>query len=96
MLRPRLMLLDEPSLGLAPLITREVFEILREIGGGGHAMLIVEQNANLALEFADAAYVLETGRIVLVGHGRASSAPTRRVRRPTSGWSEWQQLPRSS
>jgi branched-chain amino acid transport system ATP-binding protein len=67
MLRPRLMLLDEPSHGLSPLITREVFRILREIVGEGTTLLIVEQNANLVLEFADHAYVLETGRLVLDG-----------------------------
>jgi branched-chain amino acid transport system ATP-binding protein len=67
MLRPRLMLLDEPSHGLSPLITREVFKILREIVEEGTTLLIVEQNANLVLEFADHAYVLETGRLVLDG-----------------------------
>jgi branched-chain amino acid transport system ATP-binding protein len=67
MLRPRLMLLDEPSHGLSPLITREVFKILREIVEQGTTLLIVEQNANLVLEFADHAYVLETGRLVLDG-----------------------------
>jgi branched-chain amino acid transport system ATP-binding protein len=67
MLRPRLMLLDEPSHGLSPLITREVFKILREIVDEGTTLLIVEQNANLVLEFADHAYVLETGRLVLDG-----------------------------
>lgn len=68
MLRPRLMLLDEPSLGLAPNLTRELFKVLRRIKEDeGTAMLIVEQNANLVLEFADAAHVLETGRVVLSG-----------------------------
>ena len=67
MLRPRLMLLDEPSHGLSPLITREVFKILREIVEEGTTLLIVEQNANLVLEFADHAYVLETGQLVLDG-----------------------------
>jgi len=67
MLRPRLMLLDEPSHGLSPLITREVFKILREIVEEGTTLLIVEQNANLVLDFADHAYVLETGRLVLDG-----------------------------
>ena len=67
MLRPRLMLLDEPSHGLSPLITREVFKILREIVEEGTTLLIVEQNANLVLEFVDHAYVLETGRLVLDG-----------------------------
>jgi branched-chain amino acid transport system ATP-binding protein len=67
MLRPRLMLLDEPSHGLSPLITREVFKILREVAEEGMTLLIVEQNANLVLDFADHAYVLETGRLVLDG-----------------------------
>jgi branched-chain amino acid transport system ATP-binding protein len=68
MLRPTLMLLDEPSLGLAPKLVRELFKVLRRIKEDeGTAMLVVEQNANLVLEFADAAHVLETGRIVLSG-----------------------------
>jgi len=68
MLRPRLMLLDEPSFGLAPLVVAELFEILRRVNREmGVAMLIVEQNATLALELAEHAYVLETGRIVMEG-----------------------------
>ena len=67
MLRPKLMLLDEPSHGLSPLITREVFKILRGVAQEGTTLLIVEQNANLVLDFADHAYVLETGRLVLDG-----------------------------
>ena len=67
MLRPKLMLLDEPSHGLSPLITREVFKILREVAEEGTTLLIVEQNANLVLDFADHAYVLETGQLVLDG-----------------------------
>jgi branched-chain amino acid transport system ATP-binding protein len=68
MLRPRLLLLDEPSLGLAPLVTRELFRILEEIAREeGITVLIVEQNANLVLKFADHAYVLESGRIALEG-----------------------------
>lgn len=68
MLRPRLMLLDEPSFGLAPLIIRELFDILRLINQEtGVAMLIVEQNAQLALDLADSAYVLETGRVAMSG-----------------------------
>src|SRR5262249_11435668 len=66
MLRPRLMLLDEPSFGLAPLVVEELFETLRELNRElGVAMLIVEQNAALALELAEHAYLLETGRIVM-------------------------------
>jgi branched-chain amino acid transport system ATP-binding protein len=67
MLRPKLMLLDEPSHGLSPLITREVFKILRTVAEEGTTLLIVEQNANLVLDFADHAYVIETGRLVLDG-----------------------------
>jgi branched-chain amino acid transport system ATP-binding protein len=68
MLRPRLLMLDEPSLGLAPIVTREVFRVLGEIcAEEGTTVLLVEQNANLALDFADHAYVLESGRIALSG-----------------------------
>ena len=68
MLRPKLMLLDEPSFGLAPLIVEELFEILRQLNRElGVGMLIVEQNAALALDLAEHAYLLETGRIVLNG-----------------------------
>jgi branched-chain amino acid transport system ATP-binding protein len=68
MLGPRLMLLDEPSFGLAPLIVQEIFRIMRRINGEAKvSMLLVEQNAALALELADHAYVLETGRIVMSG-----------------------------
>ena len=71
MLRPRLMLLDEPSFGLAPLIVREVFDILATINREHRvSMLLVEQNASLALGLADAAYLLETGRIVMSGPAR--------------------------
>jgi branched-chain amino acid transport system ATP-binding protein len=68
MSRPRLLLLDEPSLGLAPLITRSLFEKLREVNQTiGTTMFIVEQNANLALDVASFAYVLEAGEIALAG-----------------------------
>jgi branched-chain amino acid transport system ATP-binding protein len=68
MLRPRLMLLDEPSFGLAPLIVEELFEILRRVNREmGVAMLVVEQNAALALDLAEHAYLLETGRVVMDG-----------------------------
>jgi branched-chain amino acid transport system ATP-binding protein len=68
MLRPRLMLLDEPSLGLAPNLTRELFAILEKIAREeGVTMLLVEQNANLVLRFADYGYVLEAGAVVLSG-----------------------------
>ena len=65
MARPKLMLLDEPSLGLAPLVVREIFRIIREIHSGGTTILLVEQNARMALETADFGYVLEKGRIAL-------------------------------
>ncbi len=75
MLRPRLMLLDEPSFGLAPLVVEELFGILREVNREtGVAMLIVEQNAALALELAEHAYLLETGRIVMDGPSEAIAA----------------------
>jgi branched-chain amino acid transport system ATP-binding protein len=68
MLRPRLLLLDEPSFGLAPLIVQEMFEIFRTINKeSGVSMLLVEQNASLALRLADQAYLLETGRVVISG-----------------------------
>ncbi len=67
-LRPRLLLLDEPSVGLAPLIVRDIFDILRRINAEERvSMLVVEQNANMALNLASHAYLLETGRIVMSG-----------------------------
>jgi len=72
MLAPKLMLLDEPSFGLAPLIVRELFNILRRINQAeGVSMLLVEQNAAMALELADHAYLIETGRMVLTGSAAA-------------------------
>lgn len=68
LLRPKLLLLDEPSFGLAPLIVQDIFTILRRIRAeSGVGILLVEQNANLALDLADHAYLLETGRIVISG-----------------------------
>jgi branched-chain amino acid transport system ATP-binding protein len=67
MAKPRLLLLDEPSLGLAPLVVREIFGALRQLNDAGTAIVVVEQNASLALGAADTAFVLETGRIVLSG-----------------------------
>ncbi|MCL4516510.1 MAG: ABC transporter ATP-binding protein [Firmicutes bacterium] len=66
---PRLLLLDEPSLGLAPLVTREIFQIIKAINAGGMTVLLVEQNARQALAIADYAYILETGKVVLAGKG---------------------------
>jgi branched-chain amino acid transport system ATP-binding protein len=65
--RPALLLLDEPSLGLAPLLVREIFHKLQDIRDAGVTILLVEQNAHLALEIADRAYVLETGCVVMEG-----------------------------
>ena len=67
MSRPKLMLMDEPSMGLAPLLVKEIFQIIREINAAGTTILLVEQNANMALSIANRAYVLETGKIVLAG-----------------------------
>jgi branched-chain amino acid transport system ATP-binding protein len=67
MARPKLLLLDEPSLGLAPLIVREIFEIVKQVNAAGTAVLLVEQNANLALRVAHYAYILEVGRMGLHG-----------------------------
>ncbi len=67
MSRPKLLLMDEPSMGLAPLLVQEIFAIIKEINATGTTILLVEQNAQLALSIADRAYVLETGRVVLQG-----------------------------
>lgn len=67
MSRPKLLLLDEPSMGLAPLLIREIFHIIVDINKAGTTVLLVEQNANMALSIASRAYVLETGRITLSG-----------------------------
>ena len=67
MAQPKLLLLDEPSMGLAPILVEEIFDIIAEIHGQGVSILLVEQNASMALSVADRAYVLETGRIVLEG-----------------------------
>jgi branched-chain amino acid transport system ATP-binding protein len=69
MSRPRLLLLDEPSLGLAPLLVKEVFRILTILNQQGTTILLVEQNAAAALQIAHYGYVLETGRVVLDGSG---------------------------
>ena len=69
MSRPRLMMLDEPSLGLAPLVVQDIFSIIREINRQGVTVLLIEQNANMALKTADLAYVLETGNITMSGTG---------------------------
>ncbi len=69
MITPRILLLDEPSLGLAPFLVQQIFDTIQTINRQGTAVLLVEQNANLALRMADRAYVLEAGRIVLEGTG---------------------------
>jgi len=70
MSRPKLMMMDEPSLGLAPLIVKDIFEIIREIVRQGVTILLIEQNANMALQTANTAYVLETGLITMTGEGK--------------------------
>ncbi|WP_312634712.1 ABC transporter ATP-binding protein [Oscillibacter sp.] len=69
MSRPKLMMMDEPSLGLAPLVVQDIFKIIQEINRQGVTILLIEQNANMALKIADLAYVLETGNITLSGTG---------------------------
>ena len=69
MARPRLLILDEPSLGLAPIIVREMFEIIQTINRERITVLLVEQNVQQSLKLADRAYVLENGRVVLEGAG---------------------------
>ena len=73
MSRPKLIMMDEPSLGLAPIIVQGVFDIIREINRQGVTILLVEQNANMALKAADRAYVMETGRITMTGTGKELS-----------------------
>ena len=77
MSRPKLMMLDEPSLGLAPLVVQDIFSIIREINRQGVTVLLVEQNANMALKIADLAYVLETGTITMSGTGAELLADSR-------------------
>jgi len=69
MSKPKLIMMDEPSLGLAPLIVKNIFDIIKEINDNGVTVLLIEQNAKAALEIADYAYVLETGKITLEGKG---------------------------
>ena len=70
MAKPKIMLLDEPSMGLSPLLVREIFDIIRDINSQGVTILLVEQNAKMALGIADRAYVIETGKIVMTGTGQ--------------------------
>ncbi|MBQ8076389.1 MAG: ABC transporter ATP-binding protein [Oscillospiraceae bacterium] len=71
MSRPKMIMMDEPSLGLAPIIVKGIFDIIREINRQGVTVLLIEQNANMALKTADFAYVLETGKITMSGPGAA-------------------------
>jgi len=70
MSRPKLMMMDEPSLGLAPLVVQQIFEIIKKINHQGVTILLIEQNASMALKTADLGYVLETGRVTLSGSGK--------------------------
>jgi branched-chain amino acid transport system ATP-binding protein len=84
MRQPKLLMLDEPSMGLAPMVARAIFELLREIHDAGTAILLVEQNARMALECAERAYVLERGEIVTAG-AAAELAGSDQVRRAYLG-----------
>jgi branched-chain amino acid transport system ATP-binding protein len=86
MSRPRLLLLDEPSLGLAPRLVAEIFRVIRDVNAGGVTVLLVEQNARAALAMAARGYVLETGRLVATGTS-AELASDSRVRTAYLGWS---------
>ena len=77
MSQPKLLLLDEPSLGIAPILVKEIFQNLRRIRERGVTVLLVEQNAHMALEIADRAYVLETGRVILEGNAKEIAANPR-------------------
>ena len=70
MSKPKLMMMDEPSLGLAPLIVKDIFDIIKEIVSQGVTILLIEQNANMALQTASLAYVLEVGCITMTGTGK--------------------------
>jgi branched-chain amino acid transport system ATP-binding protein len=74
MSRPKLLLLDEPSMGLAPMLVAQIFAIIQEINAGGTTIMLVEQNANMALSIAHRAYVLETGEVVLQGDAKELAA----------------------
>ena len=71
---PKVLLMDEPSMGLAPILVEQVFEIIKKIRELGKTVFIVEQNANMALSIADRGYVIQTGQVVLAGHGREPPA----------------------
>ena len=84
MAKPKIMLMDEPSMGLSPLLVREIFRIIEDINQQGTTVLLVEQNAKMALGIADRAYVLETGKITLEGTG-AELAASEQVRKAYLG-----------
>ena len=77
MSKPKLLMLDEPSLGLAPLVIKDIFEIIQEIKKEGVNILLIEQNAKAALEISDYAYVMETGVITMAGPGKQLLADER-------------------
>lgn len=74
MTNPRLLLLDEPSMGLAPMLVEKIFEVVTEINKAGTTIMLVEQNAHMALSIANRAYVLETGEVVLKGDAKELAA----------------------
>jgi branched-chain amino acid transport system ATP-binding protein len=71
MMSPELLMLDEPSLGLAPIIVEEIFELIAKIRETGKTILLIEQNASMALSIADRGYVIETGKVKLEGSGKS-------------------------
>ncbi len=91
--RPKLLLLDEPSMGLAPILVEQIFAIIQDINSQGTTILLVEQNAQMALQVASRGYILQTGKIVLADTS-AALARTSRSRRHTSAGSRPGQLPR--
>lgn len=74
MSKPKLIMMDEPSLGLAPIIIKDIFEIIKTVNKEGITVLLIEQNANMALSVADYAYVLETGEVQMEGTGAEIAA----------------------
>ena len=74
MSKPKLLMLDEPSMGLAPILVEQIFDIIKELHKAGTTILLVEQNAEMALKVADRAYVMESGKIVLSGTGEELAA----------------------
>ncbi len=70
MAKPKLVMMDKPSLGLAPLVVKGIFDIIKEINRQGITVLLIEQNANMALKTADWAYVMQTGTILMQGEGK--------------------------